>query len=199
MTTEEEIDQAVEECKRLILASEPASEERQALVRRLVELRLRRLELRDGPEPPLPDGVLEVRGHRLQPQRIGQRRVYCHGCARVILVVLHRWYHCLGQYQSHLNLHRWYHCLCQYQSYLHLHRWYHCLGQYRLVMSITYRNFSDRKKLSDRFGNSKFWSLIGQLASIQISDPLLLFTNMLFFMHITFMYIICLLFTIKSL
>ncbi|XP_043222864.1 differentially expressed in FDCP 8 homolog isoform X2 [Amphibalanus amphitrite] len=96
MTTEEEIDQAVAECKQSILASAQGSDERRALVRRLVELRLRRLELRDGPEPPLPDGELEVRGHRLQPQRIGQRRLYCHGCAGVIVVVLHRWYHCLG-------------------------------------------------------------------------------------------------------
>ena len=98
MTTEEEIDQAISECREAILGTEQRSDERRWLVRRLVELRLRRLELReDAAEPPLPDGVRVVRGHTLQPQRISQHRVYCSACARLIVVVLHRWYHCLGQ------------------------------------------------------------------------------------------------------
>ncbi|XP_043287638.1 differentially expressed in FDCP 8 homolog isoform X2 [Venturia canescens] len=95
-TTQLDLLEMIENCKRMVLDSKECSEERKWLVRRLIELRLRAHELRETSG----ENVMETKvvlGHHLVPQKYyiaTTSPTYCDPCSRAIWTILQSWYMC---------------------------------------------------------------------------------------------------------
>lgn len=93
-STIEELQTAIEDCKAMILESEENSAKRKRLVVRLVQLRLKLQEIKDGPVEVLSPAVRTVLGHQLEPRNYERAQQYCEKCCGSIWGVLYGFYCC---------------------------------------------------------------------------------------------------------
>ena len=93
LTSEEELQLAINRCKDLILETPEKSERRSLLVKKLVQLRLRLQELQDGVV--LPPETKLVLGHQMEKQSsIRTGHLYCEHCCHLIWGLVSHWYRC---------------------------------------------------------------------------------------------------------
>jgi len=103
LTTVEDLMDAIEHVKSLVLETEAISPERQKLVRRLVELRLKLQDIKDVTEElePVTDELRIVQSHQflLQKQYLHHHLSpqYCDRCGGVIWTVIQNFYRCKGK------------------------------------------------------------------------------------------------------
>ncbi|GAB6026755.1 hypothetical protein CHUAL_013259 [Chamberlinius hualienensis] len=95
LSTIEELEMAIENCKEIILESPESSDRRKRLVKKLVNLRMKLQELKDGPEV-LPPDEIAILGHRFvkKPAERPTAKRFCEKCSGNIWGVLHVWYRC---------------------------------------------------------------------------------------------------------
>ncbi|XP_022331608.1 differentially expressed in FDCP 8 homolog A-like [Crassostrea virginica] len=93
LSSTEEMEMAIENCKELIGRAQPHSDRHKNLVQKLVQLRLKLQELKDGPEP-VPQDVKLVVGHKFQTQESRSTKYYCEKCNAMILGVIQKWFRC---------------------------------------------------------------------------------------------------------
>lgn len=93
MSNTEELEMAIETCKDMILDAPPHSDKQKNLVKKLVQLRMKLQELKEGPEP-VPDGVKVVVGHKFELKTSRGSKHYCEKCNTVIWGMLQEWYRC---------------------------------------------------------------------------------------------------------
>ncbi|KAK7478602.1 hypothetical protein BaRGS_00030134 [Batillaria attramentaria] len=89
----EELELAISNCKELIQSAAPNSDRQKNLVRKLVQLRLKLQEIKEGPEPVEKDKVV-VMGHRFQRKESRSSKYYCEKCNSIIWGVLQEWRRC---------------------------------------------------------------------------------------------------------
>ncbi|KAJ8299454.1 hypothetical protein KUTeg_023514, partial [Tegillarca granosa] len=93
LSSSEEIEMAIENCKEMIRYTPPNTDKAKNLVQKLVQLRLRLQDLKEGPEPVAKD-VKVVVGHKFQLQVTRSTKHYCEKCNAMILGVIQSWYKC---------------------------------------------------------------------------------------------------------
>ncbi|XP_041367334.1 uncharacterized protein LOC121381964 [Gigantopelta aegis] len=94
LSSTEELDLAIENCVEIIKMVPQNSDKQKNLVEKLVQLRMKRQELKDGPEPVLPD-IKMVVGHKFKERNSRSSKHYCEKCNAVIWGVLQAWYRCI--------------------------------------------------------------------------------------------------------
>ncbi|KAL4225768.1 Differentially expressed in FDCP 8 [Mactra antiquata] len=103
MTSTEEIEMAIETCKEMIIMANPHSDRQKNLVKKLVQLRMKLQELKEGPMP-VEEGVKMVVGHKFMLHSGSTSKHYCEKCNAVIWGVLQEWYKCSDcGYCAHLK------------------------------------------------------------------------------------------------
>lgn len=93
-STIEELETAIEHCKEMILDSEENSERRKKLVIRLVQLRQKLQEIKDGPPEEKTEDVKIVMEHHFEPRAYERAQQYCEKCCGSIWGVLYGFYQC---------------------------------------------------------------------------------------------------------
>ncbi|XP_064610504.1 differentially expressed in FDCP 8 homolog [Liolophura sinensis] len=93
MSTLEELEMAMENCKDMIKEVPHHSDKQKTLVRKLVHLRMKYQEYKEGPEPVEPD-VKMVVGHKFKQKDSRSSKHYCEKCNAVIWGMLQVWYRC---------------------------------------------------------------------------------------------------------
>ncbi|WAR01533.1 DEFI8-like protein [Mya arenaria] len=83
MSGSEELELAIDTCKDLILRATKDSDKQKNLVRKLIQLRMKLQELREGPEP-VKEGVKLVVGHKFVLNSGAGSKHYCERCNAVI-------------------------------------------------------------------------------------------------------------------
>ncbi|KAL1131013.1 hypothetical protein AAG570_012251 [Ranatra chinensis] len=107
--TIEELSEAVNRCKELVLDSEECSEERKWLVRRLIELRHRLQQAKDAEVDKDNSDTSETQvllGHhfKLEYNPTSTKKRYCDRCCGMIWNVIQSWYRCADcQYKCHVK------------------------------------------------------------------------------------------------
>ncbi|NXV71464.1 DEFI8 protein, partial [Atlantisia rogersi] len=92
----QQLRQAIEECKRVILALPEHSERQKDAVVRLIHLRLKLQELKDpGEDEPNIRVVLE---HRFYKEKSKSVKQTCDKCSTIIWGLIQTWYTCTGCY-----------------------------------------------------------------------------------------------------
>ncbi|XP_076370748.1 differentially expressed in FDCP 8 homolog isoform X2 [Tachypleus tridentatus] len=89
----EELEMAIENCKDMILETSEKSEKRKKLVMKLIQLRLKLQEIKEGEPVPETD-VKVVMGHKFELRHMERSHQYCDKCCKVIWGVLNGWLHC---------------------------------------------------------------------------------------------------------
>ncbi|XP_063239716.1 differentially expressed in FDCP 8 homolog isoform X2 [Bacillus rossius redtenbacheri] len=105
LSSAEDLARAVDRCKEMVLDSRECSEERQWLVRRLIELRLRQQEQKEAGGVGTPEMRVAL-GHHfvLQSEPAPTARRHCDRCCGIIWGVLHSWYQCCDcKYSCHVK------------------------------------------------------------------------------------------------
>lgn len=93
-STIEELETAIENCKEMILESEENSDRRKKLVIKLVQLRQKLQEIKDGPpDEPSADAKV-VMEHQFEPRTYERAQQYCEKCCGSIWGVLYGFYQC---------------------------------------------------------------------------------------------------------
>nr|XP_039252548.1 differentially expressed in FDCP 8-like [Styela clava] len=93
MSSSEELEAAIENCKKMILELPEDSVRRKKFVSKLVQLRMKFLELKEGPTEFEPR-VKQVLGHKLRKRKSNSIKYYCDCCNGLIWGVLQAWYRC---------------------------------------------------------------------------------------------------------
>lgn len=93
LSSTEEMEMAIENCKEMILNVPQDSDKQKNLVQKLVQLRLKLQEIKEGPLPVEEDVKLAV-GHRFKCQTSSSTKHYCEKCNTMILGVIQTWYKC---------------------------------------------------------------------------------------------------------
>lgn len=91
-STSEELEMAIENCKEIIMQTPENTEKKKQLIKKLVQLRLKLQETKEGLNK-LPDSKV-VLGHSFELRSLERPQQYCEKCCRVIWGVLHGWYCC---------------------------------------------------------------------------------------------------------
>ncbi|KAG1689651.1 Differentially expressed in FDCP 8 [Nymphon striatum] len=99
MTSAEELEMAIDNCKEMILTCEDNSERKKNLVKKLVQLRMKLQEIKDGPEE-LPQDTKCILGHHFVRKPAERPKRYCEKCMGLIWGVISGWYMYCG-YCSH--------------------------------------------------------------------------------------------------
>lgn len=103
MSSTEELEMAIKTCKDMIVKAQPHSDKQKNLVKKLIQLRMKLQELKDGPEP-VEEGVKLVVGHKFALHSGASSKHYCEKCNAVIWGVLQQWYKCSDcGYRSHVK------------------------------------------------------------------------------------------------
>ncbi|KAL3841852.1 hypothetical protein ACJMK2_019949, partial [Sinanodonta woodiana] len=107
LSSTEELELAIGTCKDMIKESQPNSDKQKNLVKKLVQLRMKLQEIKEGPEP-LSTGVKLVVGHKFKHKMNRSSKHYCEKCNTVIWGMVQEWYRCTDcGYNAHekcLNL-----------------------------------------------------------------------------------------------
>ncbi|XP_041454725.1 differentially expressed in FDCP 8 homolog [Lytechinus variegatus] len=90
----EELELAIEECKESVKASPEHSENRRKMVAKLVQLRLKLLQIKEGDEEEEKEDVKVVLGHRFYRMHGKSLNDHCEVCLSVIWALLQTWYKC---------------------------------------------------------------------------------------------------------
>ncbi|CAH1779563.1 unnamed protein product, partial [Owenia fusiformis] len=93
MTTIEELEMAIDTCKRMIKDVTSDSEKSKNLVRKLIQLRLKLQEAKEEPVQ-LDKDTKYILGHQFKPISGKSSKHYCERCNTVIWGVLQTWYKC---------------------------------------------------------------------------------------------------------
>ncbi|KAL1426300.1 hypothetical protein MTO96_018352 [Rhipicephalus appendiculatus] len=93
-STIEDLEKAIEHCKEMILDSEENSERRKTLVIRLVQLRQKLQEIKDGPPEEKAEDIKVVMEHQFEPRTYERAQQYCEKCCGSIWGVLYGFYQC---------------------------------------------------------------------------------------------------------
>ncbi|XP_053384754.1 differentially expressed in FDCP 8 homolog [Mercenaria mercenaria] len=93
MSSTEELEMAIETCKEMIITAQPHSDKQKNLVKKLIQLRIKLQELKEGPEP-VQEGVKLAVGHKFVLHSGSGSKHYCEKCNAVIWGVLQQWYKC---------------------------------------------------------------------------------------------------------
>ncbi|ELT95789.1 hypothetical protein CAPTEDRAFT_101688 [Capitella teleta] len=93
LSTIEELELAIQNCKQLILQTPTKTDRMKNLVGKLVQLRLKYAEAKEGPREEDP-GVKMVVGHHFMRRESKSSKHYCEKCNNVIWGVLQYWYRC---------------------------------------------------------------------------------------------------------
>lgn len=93
LSSHEELEMAIENCKEMISKAQPHSDRMKNLVQKLIQLRLKLQELKEGPEPVASD-VKVVLGHKFTLQESRSTKHYCEKCNAMILGVIQAWLRC---------------------------------------------------------------------------------------------------------
>lgn len=93
-STIEDLETAIEHCKEMILDSEENSERRKKLVIRLVQLRQKLQEIKDGPPEETTEDIKVVMEHQFEPRTYERAQQYCEKCCGSIWGVLYGFYQC---------------------------------------------------------------------------------------------------------
>ncbi|GBN27461.1 Differentially expressed in FDCP 8 [Araneus ventricosus] len=92
-STSDELKMAIEDCKEMIKSEENDTEKKKQLVKKLVQLKLKLEEIKDGPIEPPPD-IKVVLGHNFEVRSLERPKQYCEKCCGIIWGVMTNWYHC---------------------------------------------------------------------------------------------------------
>lgn len=101
LSTVEELEAAIENCKSMIQSAKENSERQKKLVKKLIELRMKFQEVKEGPDE-LEPKIKQVLGHQLRKRKSKSIKNYCDCCNGLIWGVLQLWYRCR---QCGLNCH----------------------------------------------------------------------------------------------
>ncbi|XP_071120804.1 differentially expressed in FDCP 8 homolog isoform X1 [Mytilus edulis] len=93
LSNHEELEMAIENCKEMISEAQPHSDRMKNLVQKLIQLRLKLQELKEGPEPVSSD-IKIVLGHKFTIQDSRNAKHYCEKCNAMILGVIQTWLRC---------------------------------------------------------------------------------------------------------
>ncbi|VDI80656.1 Hypothetical predicted protein [Mytilus galloprovincialis] len=93
LSNHEELEMAIENCKEMISIAQPHSDRMKNLVQKLIQLRLKLQELKEGPEPVSSD-IKIVLGHKFTIQESRNAKHYCEKCNAMILGVIQAWLRC---------------------------------------------------------------------------------------------------------
>ncbi|KAH8018681.1 hypothetical protein HPB51_010508 [Rhipicephalus microplus] len=93
-STIEDLEKAIEHCKEMILDSEENSEKRKTLVIRLVQLRQKLQEIKDGPPEEKAEDIKVVMEHQFESRTYERAQQYCEKCCGSIWGVLYGFYQC---------------------------------------------------------------------------------------------------------
>lgn len=89
----EELELAIENCKELIREATPDSEKQKNLVLKLVQLRIKLQEIKEGPET-LPENMKVILSHKMLLHTSKTSKYYCEKCNGGIWGMLQVWYKC---------------------------------------------------------------------------------------------------------
>ncbi|CAG5118493.1 unnamed protein product, partial [Candidula unifasciata] len=89
----EELELAIENCKELIRDTVPGSDKQKNLVLKLVQLKIKLQEVKEGPEP-VPDNVKLILSHKMMLMSSRTSKYYCERCNAAIWGMLQVWYKC---------------------------------------------------------------------------------------------------------
>ncbi|GFR70834.1 differentially expressed in FDCP 8-like protein [Elysia marginata] len=89
----EELELAIENCKELIRDATPDSEKQKNLVLKLVQLRIKLQEIKEGAEP-LPENMKVILSHKMLLHTSKTSKYYCERCNGGIWGMLQVWYKC---------------------------------------------------------------------------------------------------------
>ncbi|CAG0884934.1 unnamed protein product [Darwinula stevensoni] len=146
LTSEEELQLAINRCKDLILETPEKSERRSLLVKKLVQLRLRLQELQDGVV--LPPETKLVLGHRMEKQNsIRTGHLYCEHCCHLIWGLVS---HCMQDLNDVVNgtLVEWLESVCgKFQSHI-MQECEGCHGRGHIYMQDSNYEFLDMRDTS---------------------------------------------------
>ncbi|XP_030840664.1 differentially expressed in FDCP 8 homolog [Strongylocentrotus purpuratus] len=90
----EELEMAIGNCKEEVKTSLENSENRRKMVAKLVQLRLKLLQLQEGDEEEEKEEVKVVLGHRFYRMKGNSRNDHCEVCLSVIWTLLQTWFKC---------------------------------------------------------------------------------------------------------
>ncbi|ESO97291.1 hypothetical protein LOTGIDRAFT_114879, partial [Lottia gigantea] len=94
LSNKEELELAIDTCKDLIKDAKPNSDKHKNLVKKLIQLRLKIQEIKEGPEELEPD-IKAVTGHKFKIKQSRSSKHYCEKCNAVIWGVIQEWYRCI--------------------------------------------------------------------------------------------------------
>ncbi|KAH9500030.1 Differentially expressed in FDCP 8 [Bulinus truncatus] len=89
----EELELAIDNCKEMIRDAIPASEKQKNLIMKLVQLRIKLQELKEGPEP-VPENVKVILSHKMMLKTSRTSKYYCEKCNGAIWGMVQAWYRC---------------------------------------------------------------------------------------------------------
>ncbi|CAH1230622.1 DEF8 [Branchiostoma lanceolatum] len=95
MSRVEELEQAIENCKDLILEEPPHSDRRRSLIRKITQLRLNLVEIEDSKIEEEPN-IKVILGHRFKKRQGKSVKYSCEQCNNLIWGMLQSWYGCKG-------------------------------------------------------------------------------------------------------
>lgn len=91
-STSEELEMAIDQCKKMIISVQDKSEKK-LLVTKLVQLRLKLQQIKEGPDDSL--DVKVVLGHKFEIRSLERPHQYCEKCCGIIWGVIKQWYRCV--------------------------------------------------------------------------------------------------------
>ncbi|XP_070536130.1 differentially expressed in FDCP 8-like isoform X2 [Ptychodera flava] len=94
-TKVEELQLAIENCKEMAKEAPENSEKRKELIKKLVQLRMKLQELKEGPEEEEPDTKVTL-GHRFKKKTTKTAKHHCEKCTSLIWGMIQTWYRCKG-------------------------------------------------------------------------------------------------------
>ncbi|CAL1547265.1 unnamed protein product [Lymnaea stagnalis] len=89
----EELELAIENCKELIKEAQHGSDKQKNLVMKLVQLRIKLHEVKEGPEP-VPENVKVILSHKMMVKTSRTSKYYCEKCNGSIWGMVQIWYRC---------------------------------------------------------------------------------------------------------
>ncbi|XP_078599865.1 differentially expressed in FDCP 8 homolog B-like [Branchiostoma floridae x Branchiostoma japonicum] len=95
MSRVEELEQAIENCKDLILEEPPHSDKRRSLIRKITQLRLNLVEIEDSKTEEEPN-IKVILGHKFKKRQGKSVKYSCEQCNNLIWGMLQTWYGCKG-------------------------------------------------------------------------------------------------------